>query len=299
MSRGSCERPLKRRNTRTLPRCLPHFHDWRLRRHRLRRRSAEHSPRTETGDLPNLLLAFDSFATAPLDPWAAAMAHPNDDRPHAEIAAGVAAERKRGLEAWGIGEPDLAAFRAKTNVRVITPGSTASESLHVLSSLERRSSRWDHDPEAARSSLSAAVWLVLRLVGRDSDPARSKDHVLLSLLAERRLRAGQSAELAALLSDLNTLLASPTFASWRSGATLDVDSWLTPAPGAPAVIVNVTHPTTKSARWCSACCSRRCCRGCARSQARSAPARWSFSMRCTASFRRIPPTRRRSARSSR
>lgn len=224
------------------------------------------------GDLPNLLLAFDSFDAEPLAPWAAAMAAPNDERSPAEIAAAVGADRKRGLEAWGISERELAEFRAKTNVRVITPGSTAGESLHVLSSLERRSPRWDHDPEAARSSLSAAISLVLRLVGRDSDPARSKDHVLLSLLAERRLRAGQTAELSSLLKDLadppidvvgaltvdsfmpkkerrelaaglNTLLASPTFASWRTGATLDVDSWMTPALGekTPAVIVSVAH----------------------------------------------------------
>jgi len=104
------------------------------------------------------------------------------------------------------------------------------------------------------------VSLVLRLVGRDPDPAGSKEHVLLSLLAERRLRAGSAADLASLLADLtsspidivgalplenflpkserrslaaalNTLLASPTFASWRTGATLDVDAWLTPRGG--------------------------------------------------------------------
>jgi hypothetical protein len=224
------------------------------------------------GDLPNLLLSFPSFAPEPLVPWAATMAAPNDARSPTEIAMALAAERKTNLEAWGIGEPELAAFHAGTDVRVITPGSTAGEPLHVLSSLERRSALWDRDPEAARASLSAAVSLVLRLVGRDPDPARSKEHVLLSLLAERRLRAGASAELGALLGDLadppidivgalpidsfmpkkrrrelaaalNALLASPTFASWRTGATLDLDAWLTPAPGGPtpAVIVSVAH----------------------------------------------------------
>ena len=224
------------------------------------------------GDLPNLLLSFPSFAADEVLPWASAMAAPNDARSEQEIAAALASERQRGLEAWGIREPELAAFHDSIDVRIITPGSTAGEPLHVLSSLERRSARWDDDPEAARSSLSAAVSLVLRLLGRDSDPARSKEHVLLSVLAERRLRAGQTADLATLLGDLtnspidvvgalpldrfisktdrralaaalNTLLASPTFASWRSGATLDVASWLTPKPGAktPAVIVSVAH----------------------------------------------------------
>jgi len=95
--------------------------------------------------------------------------------------------------------------------------------------------------------------------------------VLLSVLAERRLAAGQTAELGALMQDvleppiaeigalpmnsfmkkterralaaaLNSLLASPTFASWRQGATLDVAEWLVAKDGkTPIVIVSVAH----------------------------------------------------------
>jgi hypothetical protein len=47
---------------------------------------------------------------------------------------------------------------------------------------------------------------------------------------------------ASLAAGLNTLLASPTFASWRQGTTLDVAEWLTPRDGrTPAVIVSVAH----------------------------------------------------------
>ncbi|MGE5785761.1 MAG: hypothetical protein ACM3ZE_14285 [Myxococcales bacterium] len=113
--------------------------------------------------------------------------------------------------------------------------------------------------------------LVLRLLGRDPDPAKSREHVLLSVLAEQHLRRGEAADLATLLQDLkappidkigaldidaflpkterkslaaalNTLLASPTFASWREGASLDIGDWLTPKKGrTPAVIVSVAH----------------------------------------------------------
>jgi hypothetical protein len=72
----------------------------------------------------------------------------------------------------------------------------------MLSSLERHSTRWDSDPEAARDALSASISLVLRLLGRESDPAKSREHVLLSVLAERRLAAGESAELAELMQDV-------------------------------------------------------------------------------------------------
>jgi hypothetical protein len=223
------------------------------------------------GDLPNLLLSFPTLAPSELLPWASAAAAANDARAHAAIAAELAEERRRGLAAWSIGELELAAFRASTSVRVITPGASAGELLHVLSSLERRSDRWEHDPESARAALSAAISLVLRLLGRDPDPAKSREHVLLAVLAERRLLAGESADIGVLLEDLahppitrigaleleaffpkrsrrdlaaslNTLLASPTFTSWRQGTTLDVGAWLTPQAGrTPAVVVSVAH----------------------------------------------------------
>jgi hypothetical protein len=223
------------------------------------------------GDLPDLLLAFPSFDAAPFLPWVEGGMDPGEERSPQEIAQAIAAQRQDCLAGWGIAEPDLRAFRETTAIRVITPGSTAGEPLHVLSSLERRSPRWDTDPEAARAALAAAVSLVLRLLGRDPDPARSREHVLLSVLAERRLRAGQPADISALLEDLakpplqrvgaltvdaflpraerralaaalNGLLASPSFESWRSGAPVDVESWLTPSGGrTPAVIVSVAH----------------------------------------------------------
>jgi hypothetical protein len=221
------------------------------------------------GDLPNLLLAFPSFRAEAIEPWVEP--GPGDARSRGEIAAALSEERRTGLSAWGLGEAELASFREKTELRVITPGSSAGEALHVLSSLEHPVSDWQGDGEAARASLSAAVSLVLRLLGRDPDPAKSREHVLVSVLAERRMRAGLPCDLGSLLADvtkppletigalsvdrflskrqraelasaLNALLASPSFASWREGAALDVKSWLTARAGkTPAVILSVAH----------------------------------------------------------
>jgi hypothetical protein len=225
------------------------------------------------GDLPNLLLRFPSFATEPLVPWVEGNTLEEDPLPLAEK---LATERKVGITAFGLSEQDLVAFVRESYVRVITPGADAGELLHVLSALERRSGRWDTDVDGARSALSAAVSLVLRLLGRDPDPAKSREHVFLSLLAERRLLAGQNADIAALLADvvdppisevgalevdaflskkarkelaaaLNTLLASPSFASWRQGGTLDVGEWMKPVVEAdgvkqsPITVLSVAH----------------------------------------------------------
>ncbi len=221
------------------------------------------------GDLPNLLLAFPSFDPALVAPWVDATR--NSAESPLIHATRLAEERQRGLAAFGLSQSELSQFVAQSHVRVITPGADAGELLHVLSSLERRSSRWDTDVDGARSALSAAISLILRLLGRDADPARSREHVLLSVLAERRLLAGQHADIASLLPEisdppvqsigaldvnafmskrarndlaaaLNTLLAAPTFASWRRGATLDVGSWMEPVDGrTPATILSVAH----------------------------------------------------------
>jgi hypothetical protein len=248
------------------------------------------------GDLPNLLLGFGDFEARSVEPWiegppsstfgpappAAAHggggivipnmgARPTKEEARSLLAMHDAEERRASLAAWGIGATDIADYRARSAVRVITPGADAGELLHVLSSLERRSERWDRDPEGARGALSAAISLVLRLLGRDSDPARSREHVLLSVLAERRLSMGMPADLASLLGELasppvdrigalaidaflpkrkrtdlaaalNNILAAPSFASWRQGATLDVAEWMQRRDGkTPATIISVAH----------------------------------------------------------
>ncbi len=112
---------------------------------------------------------------------------------------------------------------------------------------------------------------MLRLTGRDGDPGRSREHALLSVLAETRLLGGRTAAIAELLpeillppiaeigalpveafiserqrsdlaADLNTLIASPTMAAWRKGQDLDVGRWMEPVNGrTPATIVSVAH----------------------------------------------------------
>ncbi len=222
------------------------------------------------GDLPNLLLTFPRFEAEDLIPWVEATAEAGGKSAE-EVARELNELRRSSLGSWSIGPNELGELVNCSRVRVITPGSSAGELLHVLSSLERPSSRWQNDVESARDTLSAAVSLLLRLLGRDPDPAKSREHVLLSVFAERRLRSGGSADLSLLMQDLrkppiptvgalpideflpkserkaltaalNTLLASPTFASWREGTTLDIGEWLTPRDGrTPAVIVSVAH----------------------------------------------------------
>ena len=224
------------------------------------------------GDLANLLLAFPSLEPAAFLPFLDAESAAREARSLDDEATHLATARAEGLARADIDAATLASFREHTAFRVITPGGGGGESLHVLSALEQANAQWRDDPDAARAALSASISLVLRLLGRDPDPARSRDHVMLSVLAELRLRDSRDASLESLLHDLreppidtigalpldefipkgerrslgaalNALLASPTFASWRQGAPLDVARWFarTDDDKTPATIVSVAH----------------------------------------------------------
>jgi hypothetical protein len=226
------------------------------------------------GDLANLALACREGDAREYEAFLSE--HPASRRGH--LAEELHAQRSAALALWKLDASDARSLDQSIALRILTPGSTAGESVHVLSALERPHARWTVDAPAshslteAREALSAAVSMVLRLLDRDPDPARSREHVLLSTLAERHLRAGAGATLDVLIRDLldpplahvgaleldafvtaneraqlaaalNALLASPTFASWRTGASLALDEWFAPREDrrTPAVIVSVAH----------------------------------------------------------
>jgi hypothetical protein len=282
------------------------------------------------GDLPNLLLTFPSLAPAEFAPWideaAAARAQTTPDG----AAVAIAEQWRTWLASFGLGAADVAALGAAVAPRLLTPGTQAGEPLHVLSALEHASPLWATDEEAAREALSAAISLLLRLVGRDPDPTKSRDHVVLSVFAERRLRAGDAASVENLLVDvrdppvdtlgampmqeflpkrertalataLNTLLASPTFEAWRKGSPLDVEAWLRPRTDGrtSATIVSVAHLDEDERALVLGVVLEQFSRGSAPSRGPTACARCWSSTRSSGSRRRIPRTPRPSARSCR
>ncbi len=225
------------------------------------------------GDLPNLGLLFDELDGPSFAPWVDLDAARRDGKSVEQASTEIAQRWRDGLAGWGLGPADVRALREGIDLRIITPGTTAGEPLHVLSPLEQGSELWEIDEEAARDALSAAISLLLRMVNREADPTRGHEHVLLSHLAERRLRAGKTAgledlladlreppiervgalsvdeflppkERAELAKDLNALVASPSFSTWRQGAPLDVGAWMRGRDGdsrVPVTIVSVAH----------------------------------------------------------
>src|SRR5882672_3165811 len=87
------------------------------------------------GDLPNLLLAFPDFEATRLENWVERERDGMSADEVATRAAELAQRRRAALGEWGIAEPELGAYVQSTSVRVLTPGGSAGEPLHMLSSL--------------------------------------------------------------------------------------------------------------------------------------------------------------------
>ncbi len=223
------------------------------------------------GDLANVGLACEGLGAETIVPWV--------DRSQPQLARvdplafaqEVAEQRTRGLERWGLNQSDVVSFGRCYKSRILTPGATIAEPVNLLAALQAAPERWRDELDSARASLTAAISLILRLLDRDADPMRSREHVLLSVLAERRLSQGLSADLASLIheldepsietvgamevdeflskakrrdlaSALNAMLASPSFAAWRSGSAIQPQEWFAPNQEAtPLTIVSVAH----------------------------------------------------------
>jgi DNA helicase HerA-like ATPase len=176
---------------------------------------------------------------------------------------------QKGLADWGLTPDDAVALRAKRDVLVLTPGSTAGVPVNVLQSLDAPGVSFDSAPEDARDAIAAVVSGLLTLVGIEADPLRSRESVLLSNLVEHAWRAGKGLTLEALVGavsdppfdkmgalpletffpaadrrklalSLNALLASPSFEVWRQGEPLDIDRLLKAPDGRPRLSILYT-----------------------------------------------------------
>ena len=137
------------------------------------------------------------------------------------------------------------------------------------------------DQEALRDRVTGAVSGILDLIGVDADPIRSREHILVATLLNRAWTEGHGLDLPSLIQQiqkppvervgvldqrlrlrprdhldsffpasdrlqlammLNNLLASPGFAVWATGESLDVSRLLGTATGRPRLsVLSIAH----------------------------------------------------------
>jgi DNA helicase HerA-like ATPase len=223
------------------------------------------------GDMTNLKLNFPDLEPADFEPWVDAAKARREDKSVSEMAAGTADLWKSGLDSWGLDGDDLGQLRDAADVTIYTPGSSAGVPLNILGSLAAPDVDWEDDAEAARDEIEGLVSGLLALVGVESDPLSSREHILLSNLVERAWRDGDDLSLESLIGaihrppmrklgvfemdsffpekdrlglamKLNALVASPSFADWRSGPALDMGRLLWDEDGKPqASVIYLAH----------------------------------------------------------
>jgi hypothetical protein len=235
------------------------------------------------GDLTNLCLTFPRLASEDFQPWVNEGDAQKAGQTTAEFAAAQAKSWSDGLAGWNLGPGDIADLRAKAELTIYTPGSSAGVGLNIIGSLQApgTTSTTSTDGQGVNSAIPDAevvgdeidgfVGGLLGLVGIDSDPLTSREHILLSNLILNEWSAGRSLDLATLIGlvqnptirklgvfeidsffppkdrtalamRLNGLLASPSFAGWMNGPPLDIATMLRTPEGKPrCAIVTTAH----------------------------------------------------------
>ncbi|MEA1979083.1 MAG: hypothetical protein U9N80_14425 [Chloroflexota bacterium] len=214
------------------------------------------------GDMANLLLHFPDLAPEDFQPWIDPDEARREDQTVEEKSEKIAKLWKGGLKEWGIKPERIEAVKNAVEYAVYTPGSDAGIPVSILASLKAPQTSWEENKEASRERISSTVTALLGLVGIESDPVRSREHILLSNLFETAWKAGRDMDLVELIHQiqsppfdklgafeidkffpendrfelamtLNNLLASPSFEAWTHGVHLDVGQLLWAADGKP------------------------------------------------------------------
>jgi hypothetical protein len=215
------------------------------------------------GDMTNLLMHFPELSPADFAPWIDPEAARREGKSTAELAAETAQRWREGLAGWGLGREQLLALQQAAGFTIYTPGSSAGVPVNILASLTAPGMDWAANREILRERIATIVTALLTLVGVNvTDPLRSREHILLSNILEHAWSKNRSLDLHQLIVEtstppfdrlgvlaldsvyperdrfalamlLNNFLASPTFASWIEGQTLDIGAMLFMPDGRP------------------------------------------------------------------
>ncbi|MDJ0907250.1 MAG: ATP-binding protein, partial [Woeseiaceae bacterium] len=230
------------------------------------------------GDMGNILLNFPDSAPGDLEPWMDAGKAKRKGVTVADLAAKESAERQADLLGDGITPERIARLRDNTEFKIYTPGSSIGIPINVLGSLKAPDLDWNDSDETIRDEIEGLVSSILVLAGIKSDPVSGPEHILIATIIETWWRQGKDLDLATLVGQipkppfrklgvfdlemffpekqrmklalkLNSLLASPSMASWLEGEPLDIESLLGADGKTPCAIIYMAHLNEKERQF--------------------------------------------------
>jgi hypothetical protein len=222
------------------------------------------------GDMGNIMLNFPDNTPQDLEPWMDAAKAKRKGKTVTELAAKESTERREELASHGITSERIARLRDHTEFKIYTPGSSVGIGINVLGSMNAPDLDWSVNAETIRDEIEGLVSSILVLAGIDSDPVSGPEHILISMIVETWWRQGKDLDLATLVGQipkppfrklgvfdlemffaekermklalqLNTLLASPSMASWLEGEPLDIESMIGGNGKTPCAIIYMAH----------------------------------------------------------
>ncbi len=223
------------------------------------------------GDLTNMLLTFPELRPEDFRPWI----NEDDARKKGvtpeQYASNQADLWRKGLAAWGQDGERIRFLKDAAEFVIYTPGSSAGIPVSILDSFSAPAAAIIEDLELLQDRVNGTAGSLLGLIGITADPINSREHILIANILNHYWQQGQDLDLAGLIqqiqtppftqvgvmnletffpskdrfnlsSQLNNLLASPSFASWLQGEPLDIDSILHTATGKPKMsIFSIAH----------------------------------------------------------
>ncbi|MCX6001310.1 MAG: DUF87 domain-containing protein [Chloroflexi bacterium] len=223
------------------------------------------------GDLADMLLTFPQLRPEDFAPWV----NEDDARRKGLSTPDFAAKQadlwKTGLASWGESGDRIAKLKQAADFVIYTPGSTAGLPISILKSFAAPPPALLEDSELLRDRITSTVTSLLGLVGKDADPIKSKEHILISTILDSAWKQGIDLDLAALIQQIqtppvtkigvidldsfypakdrfelamliNNLLAAPGFNAWLEGEALDIGQILHNTAGKPRMaIFSIAH----------------------------------------------------------
>ncbi len=221
------------------------------------------------GDLPNLALLFPEFGAADFSQWTDPAEAARAGVDQATLAGQKAESWKKGLADWDLNALDVARLKSKLDLRLLTPGSNVGRPVNMLGDLQPPAA--DLEPEAKAELATGIISGLLSLVEANVDPVRDPRHVLLTAVLSHFWDKGSALSLEDLIThlvdppfskvgvfpvdrflspddrmklalQLNNLVASPSFATWKQGEVLDIAALMSPVEGrTPVNIFYLAH----------------------------------------------------------
>ncbi len=221
------------------------------------------------GDMGDLCLVDSEFSVDKFEPWVADEAKAKGVDA-AEYASKTANMWKEGIESWGQSTDRVARFQSVKKT-IYTPGSSAGVPVNLMGSLEAPPTEIMEDADNFASYIKSTVTGLLSLLGIVADPLDSKEYILLAQIIAKSWQEGRALGLADLIGSIikpsfetigvlpvesfypqaerfkfatrfNAVIASPNFANWLDGESLDIDKLLYDENGKAKIsIFSISH----------------------------------------------------------